>query len=357
MPAAIASPIRVSKFSSSLIELTESSDVIADLVIAELLTDGQLKGNLLDKVRGLAQVQRDENIYQHFLDSVDQVPGWFDQQAMARAGRLYLSNPLLTAIALLAGVSIDNYCYASIARAMARQSRAAHDVKQRFFETAQFIYTISQGALVPGSHGHSMAVNVRLLNATMRQVLKNQPPWSAEQQIPISQFDVLLWLRLLAVNMTRYLDTMGVQLDQDQTSELLHLWRYVGYLLGLPEGPLKEMLFEPEYVYFFESQIEVDEISRTLTHSLLKNMAGQTPFFLPRPILYELSRSFVGEQRASALAYPGASPWAAVLNLLPSAQRIISSLQKTIPPTKIIATFTGSVLAENIIRANLNPAA
>lgn len=104
----------------------------------------------------------------------------------------------------------------------------------RFLETCRFwTDTTEPGALRPGGAGRRSAVLVRVLHSIIRHTLLPHPEWDREELgVPISQHGMFQTLMASSHFPGQQLKALGYRPTDEDIVAMMHLWRYVGYLMG-----------------------------------------------------------------------------------------------------------------------------
>jgi hypothetical protein len=104
----------------------------------------------------------------------------------------------------------------------------------RISETSQFWVDITrEGALEKNSIGFKSAIRVRLMHAFVRNKILKNPNWESHHWgMPINKADSLATNIGFSMAMIYGCKVLGYHLPNDDIEAVLHLWRYVGYLMG-----------------------------------------------------------------------------------------------------------------------------
>src|SRR5581483_558278 len=104
-------------------------------------------------------------------------------------------------------------------------------------ETAQFMLDVMRpGGVQPGQPGWDAARRVRLMHAAVRWMILNRPgiDWDTSAYgVPINQEDLLLTLLTFTEVMFEVFDRTGIDYSEREADDYLHLWSYVGHVLGI----------------------------------------------------------------------------------------------------------------------------
>ncbi|KAF9965761.1 hypothetical protein BGZ70_004179 [Mortierella alpina] len=116
---------------------------------------------------------------------------------------------------------------------------------QRITETAQFVFDVAYSIdyLEPGSGpAWKSIIQVRFLHAGVRarlsRISRAHPKYYnlEEDGVPINQEDQLATLFSLSAAMWRVMgQRMDVHMTTQEREDYLHLWRYIGYMMGVDD--------------------------------------------------------------------------------------------------------------------------
>lgn len=110
---------------------------------------------------------------------------------------------------------------------------------RRIWETTQFVVDVmTPGGHAAGGCGLRSAQKVRLMHAAIRHRLLHRPgkPWdTAGFGLPINQEDLAATLMEFSCVVLEGLRRMGIALSREDQEAFLHVWRWVGAVLGVDE--------------------------------------------------------------------------------------------------------------------------
>ena len=166
---------------------------------------------------------------------LDRVPFWVDPARLDRGGAAFLRSGLLGGMVLGAYSLVAGYCSPAGNKPLAFSGRLAQDAPRRLAETGRFVQAVSSpGGLGRFGDGFKAMVKVRLVHASVRQMLVRSPRWNTPAWgLPINQYDMSGTTLLFSFIVLDGLDKMGFQLTADERADFMHLWRYGAYLIGV----------------------------------------------------------------------------------------------------------------------------
>jgi ER-bound oxygenase mpaB/B'/Rubber oxygenase, catalytic domain len=182
-----------------------------------------------------------------FFESGASLPDWADQTLLRRARTFFNDRSVDIMSALFYGALPTCYASGDGAFIVRLSERLVTQTHRRTSETAQFLFDIlntegveakTADALVVGSKGYRSTLGVRLMHASVRNFVANQPPErdhviESAIGLPINQEDLLGTMLAFSVVTLRALSATGIKVDQADRDAYLHFWQVMGALLGI----------------------------------------------------------------------------------------------------------------------------
>jgi hypothetical protein len=225
-------------------EMMQRGHPAADRAIALLSEEAyDADGGQLGRLRELA---RDGEVAAlEFFERAEARPAWLEPRRIERGQRLALASIRHY------GLSLTHSLFAGAVFARATlvtgsTGRLGSSPARRIQETGAFVAAVLEpGGLEPGAVGFETAIRVRLLHGSIRRWLRRSPGFSEIYcGEPIDQTMLAMTLGLFDYLNLRSLMRMGLSLSEEDIAAHHHMWRYVGYLVGIDErlltGDLEE---------------------------------------------------------------------------------------------------------------------
>jgi len=318
---------RVDRLGSFLLE----GDPLADAAVLALAAHPKdVRQAMVDTAldAGIDAVPEAPDALRALFAQLDRVPFWVDPARLDRGGAAFLRAGLLGGMVLGAYSLVAGYCSPGGNKPLAFSGRLSQDAPRRLAETGRFVQAVSSpGGMGRFGDGFKAMVKVRLVHATVRQMLARSPRWNAAAWgVPINQYDMSGTALLFSYIVLDGLDKMGFQMTADERADFMHLWRYGGYLIGVDDELRCTTEAEGKALWELLSttQAPPDDDSRALAHALLDSgvAAARTPeervrAERARVVGYALSRHLLGEEYADWLGYPK-TPWRHAVRLFQS---------------------------------------
>lgn len=321
-------------------------DPLADEAAAELMRSRRaLQGDWVDGLATGGPACR--RLHEHAFT----VPLWVDFERMRAGAQLGLRTPVQSALALIMGSLMELYGAARGAKVLIRSGRLESQVISRLHDTTTFVLEIaaSRGPR-PGTKAHRHVLRTRLVHAFIRHGMLKRPDWDlAAWGLPVNQEDYAGTLLAFSHVYLRSMERIGARLTEEEADSVHHIYRWVGWVMGVDPGLLTATRAEERvlYAHITRRQLHPDDDSRALAHSLISALDRRAPVFLPAAALCELSREMLGDPLCDALGLQHAPEWAAFGD---RALPWLSSVQRTVERLPL-ARFPIELVGEQVARA------
>ncbi len=195
---------------------------------------------LFDKAltEGIASIPNPPAVLAEFFTLVDRDPPWLDRsQLPLGAQSAQMSGPVgffvLRDMALMGGYAYFN----SMNQTLGASGSLGKDTALRLGETGKWLNdVIEEGALERFGVGFITTIRVRMVHALVRRNLLKNRDWGLDTWgLPINQVDMTA--TYLAFGPVALLGArlFGVPVRKKQAAATMHMWRYIGWLMGVDE--------------------------------------------------------------------------------------------------------------------------
>jgi len=300
---------------AALEPLRTVGDPDADRVVAELFDRGENvvhAVNLLmrDLVENTDVPARSLPAEARRFFQGERLPAWADAGKLAAGQGVFHRYGPLT-ILLLNTYSLP-ICYAAKkgVQVLARTGRLSSNPRRRITETAQLVIDVmAPGGLDPTSEagaGLRTAQKVRLMHATIRRLIADDPTWDPDFGLPINQEDLLGTLMSFSVATLDGLARLGVALSAAEVDAYMHTWNVVGAVMGVREDLLPASYAEGRALAdrIAERHFAACPEGQALTRALLDMMEHMVPGTAFDGVPAEFVRYFAGDRVADLLDVP-----------------------------------------------------
>lgn len=272
---------------------------------------------------------------------LEHVPIWVDWERCRRGGAVFFRAGPFGGIALGFGSLARAYCSAGGNKPLAMTGALIDAAPRRIANTGQFICAVSsKRGLVRGAPGYQQCVQVRLMHARIRLALLREPAWEVQRWgVPINQADMALTALLFSYAFASFVRKLGVPVSRAEEEDLLHLWRYAGYLMGVREELLCATLAEAQELAELVDMLDAgpDADSRRLLEPLLRRDPRELRLRSARlhqgvrRVFVAACRDMIGERYADQVGLPHGAGDLAFRYLLRPTVSLLSRAHQRLP--------------------------
>lgn len=258
-----------------------------------------------------------------FLAAVTPDPAWLDRDLLERGARAYRRLGRSRDDTLLGLSLIGGYRYGGPTELLVRTGGlAGSGAMRRLAETQEWALAVSRpGGMRPGAEGWRTTLHVRAMHALVADRYERGDRYDvATHGLPINQADAAATLGLFNSTAILGCRLLGRHVSGAEARAIMHLWRYVGWLLGVDE----DWLFDDERAqnvfnhHVLLAQGDVTPNGATLAGALVEGLrAERTGGRLDRlrgawqrRRLLSLLRVFLRAEGLRDLDLPVTLPWA-----------------------------------------------
>ncbi|HEY1688378.1 MAG TPA: oxygenase MpaB family protein [Solirubrobacteraceae bacterium] len=284
-------------------------DPLADAVAADTRAARLMRRALAD---GIDAVEDAPEALQALFAALDSPPAWIDfdrcdhaAEHLVRQTREY--SFVLGAASLLAGAQNT-----VAGKPLTFTGRYASNAAVRSIEVGIWLMSVTTpGGLSRFGKGFERTVRVRMIHSHLRAHLARRPDWdTAAWGLPIPQPYMAFTLAEFCSIALRAMAQLGVRYSDEELEDIVHLWRCVGWLIGVEDAFLPGSL--DDYAHIEElyalTSPGADAGDRAFVAALSEFQAAELARVLPRRLaprlVHGLQRAFVGDAVATNLMIP-----------------------------------------------------
>ena len=303
-----------------------------------------------------------------FFGEAETPPEWLEYSAFAPGVRMFHRNSQVVLAAFVAGVLIEGFT-TNIAKSFFITGRVRDQGVRRLGQNNRHMMEIFlPGGLYRDGDGWKLSVRIRIVHARLRHLLRNSEDWDAEAWgAPISAAHLGYAISSFSARLLKHMKTLGADYNDEEYNSFMAVWRYSGYLMGIPETILFHDADEALKLYDVGHMCEPDSPTESvvMAHSLVNSaplIAGITDPEDRRRLakyVYRIARSLIGVEAAESLMFPPLSSFGVVgwFRLQQRYGHILSKLSPGRRQDSNFARFTGlldtSLFDEDGIRYTL----
>jgi hypothetical protein len=228
---------------------------------------------------------------------------------MKQGGDMGFRHFLQLSIALIHGGLMMSFSSPESARILAGSKRLEQNVVRRLFESATLFFgVLDTEALRPGGAAWELCLRVRLMHGMVRLRLLAAGDWTPEGGKPINPLHIAAGPLFFGSMVVRSLRRLGARVSDEEAEGYCLLWRYVTFLLGVPEELLGNTHAEQEFINarMLPLVFNPDHNSRRLADTLLTGFRRlPTMERIPRAMHEAIAHRLLGPELASGLGIAG----------------------------------------------------
>ena len=201
----------------------------------ERVTMGQFKQAL---TAGVDAVPDCPPALRQFFTVVERTPEWVDFDLINEGAAAYRRLGRNAADVMLQLALIGGYRFGGPTDLLVQTGGlTGNTTTRRLAETQQWAIAISTpDAMRRGGEGFATTVHVRLMHALVNHQFETNGRWDVEQWgLPINQSDQAATLGLFNGALLLGVRLLGVRVTRAESRAIMHLWKYVGWLMGVDE--------------------------------------------------------------------------------------------------------------------------
>ena len=267
-------------------------------------------------LRKTPQVLRD------FFETLEEPPPWLDYDAFRPGIRAFHANVDLMLVAFVTGVLVEGFS-TLIAKSFVITGRVS-STKRRLQQNNRHMMDIFfPGGLYRENDGWKLSTRIRFIHARIRCLLAKSEDWNHETWgTPVSAAHLGFAISVFSNRLLEYSQRVGARFSKEERESVLGVWRYAGYLMGIPETILYTTGAEAEEMYkigyMCEPVADADSIAvaNGLIHAIPSVADVTDPVEKKRLtyLAYRLSRALIGNQLAERFQFPRISTTGTLLS-------------------------------------------
>ncbi|MYA28107.1 MAG: DUF2236 domain-containing protein [Nitrospira sp. SB0672_bin_25] len=256
-------------------------------------------------LRGAPQVLRD------FFKNLEEPP-WLDRHAFRPGILVFNENVQLMLVAFVTGVLVEGFS-TLIAKSFNITKRVASSDRRLKQNNRQLMEIFYPGGLRRDGDGWKLSTRVRFVHARIRGLLAKSDDWQHDAWgTPLSAAHLGFAISVFSKRLLDYSALVGARFSDEEKESVLAVWRYTGYLMGIPETILYSDATEADKIYRVGYMCEPppDADSITMANALIQSIpvvAGIADPVEKQNVItlaYRLSRALLGNTLADQFQYP-----------------------------------------------------
>ena len=304
---------------ANYISHTMIGDPVAEAAILDLDSLGQEESS---RLIGAGMTGDDEGLrdaplsVREFFASCAEPPEWVDLPSFLPGCRMFHRNTRLVLAGMVGGVLVEGFS-TNIAKSFFLTGRLRDQGVRRLKQNNRHMLEIFMpGGMERHADGWTHSLRVRLVHARLRHLLGRSDDWDIEELgLPLSSAHLGFAISAFSARLLRHLKRLGASFDEEERRSFMAVWRYSGYLMGIPET----ILFRDE-----ADALEVFRIGRICEPPpsmesivMASSLINSAPLFAGLEerderqklagYIAQVSRALIGDELADELMYPESS--------------------------------------------------
>ena len=274
-----------------------------------------------------------------FFEHVESVPNWVDFDAFAPGIRMFHRNSQLVLGAFVGGTLVEGFA-TNISKSFFITGRLRDQGVRRLRQNLRHMLEVFMpDGLRRYGDGWKLSVRIRLVHAQLRRLLNNSDDWDAESWgTPISSAHLGYAITAFSARLLMHMKSLGATYDAEERKSFMAIWRYCGYLMGIPESVLFRneedalRLFQIGTLCEPQPDFESCAMANSLVNCAPLVIGVDTPEERRKLAKYvsKISRAMIGDDLANQLNYPPHST-VGVLAVFRFQQRLNNVLARVSP--------------------------
>ncbi|MFF3501708.1 oxygenase MpaB family protein [Streptomyces sp. NPDC003247] len=257
-----------------------------------------------------------------FFAAVDAVPAWVDFDLVDEGGRVARRFGRNSADVMLQLALIGSYRFDGPPNLLVETGGlTGGSALRRIAETQQWATAVTgHDAMRRDGQGFRLTVHVRLMHALVNHAAERNGRWDTDRWgLPVNRSDLAATLGLFNAVQLLGVRLLGVRVTRAESRTLMHLWKYVGHLMGVDEDWLfdRELAQHRFNYHLLLTQSYGGAAGPPLANALVAAQGSLhfTRFArvrraYARARLLSMLRYFLGRRGMRDLGLPASLPWA-----------------------------------------------
>ena len=250
----------------------------------------------------------------NFFDTVNAPPPWVEFEAFEPAVRAFYIHVTNMLVAFVTGVLIEGFT-TLISKSFNITGRVVYGPGDRRLRqnNRHLMEIFFPGGMLRDGDGWKTTMRVRIVHARVRQLMKDCKDWDTEAWgTPISAAHIGFSSVVFSMRLLQHSMKVGSKFTAAEKESVMRLWRYVGWLMGVPETILftdrddARQLFEIGYMCEPPPSLDSVIMANSLVNAIpvVAGIESQKEQAVVKNLAYGISRALIGNKLAGQLQFP-----------------------------------------------------
>lgn len=234
----------------------------------------------------------------NFFLQMQEIPAWYDENLANIGARFCMRTGKNALIVLRDFTLMGGYDYAFLSKPLIFTGALKKGAVKRLKDTLEFWVKVTrENSLRTNSEAYQLIVRTRLMHSYARLKIKEKAEnWNFENWgEPINHWDMISTYTGFSLVFMQGLKKLGITISEEEEKGVFHLWKYIGYLLGIPAEVLPKNKKDAvnQFYWWTTLQEKADEDSIHLAEALLQENLDNTiyKYSFQRKTLLKLHQS------------------------------------------------------------------
>ena len=246
-----------------------------------------------------------------FFNNLEE-PEWLDYEAFRPGIRAFHANVDLMLVAFVTGVLVEGFS-TMIAKSFNITGRVASTKRRLQQNTRHMMDVFFPGGLYRNGDGWKLSMRIRIIHSRIRALLNKSEEWNHEAWgAPVSAAHLGLAIAVFSKRLLEYSLKVGANFTEEEKDSVLDVWRYTGFVMGIPETILYTDAEAATRIYKVGYLCEPppDPDSVAVANMLIQAIPTVADITDPKEqaelttLAYRLSRALIGRERAEQFEFP-----------------------------------------------------
>ena len=256
--------------------------------------------------------------------------------------RAFHANVDLMLTAFVTGVLVEGFS-TLIAKSFNITGRVASTKRRLQQNNRHMMEIFFPGGMQRKGDGWKLSTRIRFVHSRIRGLLAKSDDWNHETWgVPVSTAHLGFAISVFSKRLLEYSLLVGAKFNKEEKDSVLAVWRYAGYLMGIPETILYTNAADAKKIYkigyLCEPPADADSIAvANLLIQAIPSVAGVTdPVERDNlvTLAYRLSRALIGNKLADQFEFPRPSALQGLTTLF--SYRMKQRMQRFLKKTQVV---------------------
>ncbi len=302
---------------------------------------------------------------QDLIASVDEPPDWVNYNDFLPGSRMFLRNAQVILAAFVGGTLVEGFG-TNISKSFFITGRLRDQGVRRLMQNNRhMLESFLPGGLARAGDGLKLSLRLRLVHAQVRKLLHESDEWDTDAWgEPLSAAHLGMAISGFSARLLYHIKRLGARYNDEERRSFMAIWRYTGYIMGIPETILFKDEEEALEIYRIGTMCEPEPGPEAIVmaHALINSAPLVVGITDPQErqklanYVFRISRAVIGADMADKLHYPK-TPIFGVLPLFRLQTRYHKFLSRWIPwmaQDDNFTQFIGLLEAANVTETDIH---